>query len=55
LNGYRIKRSISKVHRRVRETPVVVVSLLKWMSAVVGVVHNKAEEAQPLNQWMLES
>jgi ribosomal protein L39E len=48
LSEFRIKRSISKAHRRGREVPIFVVSLLKWTSAVVGVVHGKAEEAQPL-------
>jgi hypothetical protein len=48
LSEFRIKRSISKAHRKGRETPIFAVSLLKWMSVVVGVVHNKAEEAQPL-------
>jgi hypothetical protein len=55
LSEFRVKRSISKAHREGREIPIVVVNLLKWMSAVVGVLHNKSDEAQPLKKWMLES
>jgi hypothetical protein len=49
LSEFRIKRSIPKAHREGREIPIVVVNLLKWVSAVVGWVDNKAEAAQPLS------
>jgi hypothetical protein len=36
LSEFRIKRFISKAHRKARESVIFVVSRLKWMSAVVG-------------------